>query len=173
VATAAVFRMGLRPPVQDPPLHHVPALSENAVFIDLRVVKLSIDQAERNDFLLKDLQVSVDEICRHLARARVPAAAPGFFTAEQYQHYLARLITGVPRAACNGILVYSWAPSNSVTTVRLTGVPPTCQTRPSGHISHNLAMLRESFAVKIKSSPGEQWHRPHLYCRRSWLRPVL
>jgi hypothetical protein len=50
------------PPVQDPPLYHIPALSKNAVFIDLRSVKPSVDQAERNDFLLKDFKVSVDEI---------------------------------------------------------------------------------------------------------------
>jgi hypothetical protein len=50
------------PPVQDPPLHHVPALSKNAVFIDLRVIKPSVGQTERNDFLLKGLRVSVDEI---------------------------------------------------------------------------------------------------------------
>ncbi len=32
------------------------------VFIDLPVVKPSVDRIERNDFLLKDLLVSVDEI---------------------------------------------------------------------------------------------------------------
>jgi hypothetical protein len=30
---------------------------------------------------------------------------------------------GVPWAACNGALVYGWAPSDAVTAVRLTGVP--------------------------------------------------
>ncbi len=51
-----------RPPVQVPPLHHVPALSANDVFIDLRVVKPSVTTGERNDFLLEDLRVSVDEV---------------------------------------------------------------------------------------------------------------
>jgi hypothetical protein len=42
-----------RPPVQVPPLHHVPALSANAVFIDLRVVEPSVTTEERNDFSSK------------------------------------------------------------------------------------------------------------------------
>jgi hypothetical protein len=46
-----------------------------------------------------------------------------FFTEEQYQRYLTLLTAGVPWAACNGALVYGWAPSDAVTAVRLTGVP--------------------------------------------------
>ena len=49
-------------PVQDPPLHHVPVLSANAVFIDLRTIKASVDVQERNDFLIKDLKVRVEEV---------------------------------------------------------------------------------------------------------------
>ena len=48
-----------RAPVQDPPLHHIPALSANAVFIDLKSVKASVDVQERNDFLIKDLKVNL------------------------------------------------------------------------------------------------------------------
>ena len=95
-----------RPPVQDPPLHHVPALSENAVFIDLRVIKPSVDQVERNDFLLKDLQVSVDEIADIWPEPESQLLRLVFFTAEQHQRYLTRLTAGVPWAACNGTLVY-------------------------------------------------------------------
>jgi hypothetical protein len=51
-----------RPPVVVPPLHHIPALSENAVLVDLRIVKLSVTVEERNDFLLEDLRFSVDEV---------------------------------------------------------------------------------------------------------------
>ena len=112
-----------RPPVQDPPLHHVPALSENAVFIDLRVIKPSVDQVERNDFLLKDLQVSVDEIADIWPEPESQLLRLVFFTAEQHQRYLTRLTAGVPWAACNGALVYGWAPGDAVTAVRLTGVP--------------------------------------------------
>ena len=49
-----------RAPVQDPPLHHIPALSANAVFIDLKTVKANVDVQERNDFLIKDLKVKVE-----------------------------------------------------------------------------------------------------------------
>jgi hypothetical protein len=112
-----------RPPLQDPPLHHVPALSENAVYIDLRVIKPSVDQVERNDFLLKDLQVSVDEIADIWPEPESQLLRLVFFTEEQYQRYLTRLTAGVPWAACNGALVYGWAPSDAVTAVRLTGVP--------------------------------------------------
>ena len=112
-----------RPPVQDPPLHHVPALSENAVFIDLRVIKPSVDQVERNDILLKDLQVSVDEIADIWPEPESQLLRLVFFTEEQHQRYLTRLTAGVPWAACNGALVYGWAPGDAVTAVRLTGVP--------------------------------------------------
>jgi hypothetical protein len=46
-----------------------------------------------------------------------------FFTEEQYQRYLNCLTAGVPWAACNSALVYSWAPRDALTVVCLTGVP--------------------------------------------------
>ncbi len=51
-----------RPSVLVLPLHHVPALSEKAVFIDLPVVKSTGTVEERNDILLEDLCVSNDKI---------------------------------------------------------------------------------------------------------------
>ena len=122
-AAAAAFSATRAPLCRTPPLHHVPALSENAVFIDLRVIKPSVDQVERNDFLLKDLQVSVDEIADIWPEPESQLLRLVFFTAEQHQRYLTRLTAGVPWAACNGALVYGWAPGDAVTAVRLTGVP--------------------------------------------------
>ncbi len=80
-----------------------------------------MDQAERNDFLHKDLQVSLDEIADIWPEPESQLLRLVFFMADQ--HYLGRLTASVPWAACNGTLVYGWAPSDAVTTVRLTGIP--------------------------------------------------
>ena len=112
-----------RAPVQDPPLHHVPALSLHAVFIDLRMVKSPVDITERNDFLLKDLKCAIHEVKDIWPEPDSQLLWVAFFTAEQYDRYLARLTAGVPWSACNGALVYGWAPGDTVTAVRLTGVP--------------------------------------------------
>ena len=112
-----------RPPVQVPPLHHVPALSANAVFIDLRVVKPSVTTEERNDFLLEDLRVSVDEVSEIWPEPESQLLRLAFFTADQHKRYLDRLTAGVPWSACRGALVYGWSPGDAVTAVRLTGVP--------------------------------------------------
>ena len=108
-----------RPPVQLPPLHHVPALSANAVFIDLRVVKPSVTTEERNDFL----RVSVDEVSEIWPEPESQLLRLVFFTADQHKRYLDRLTAGVPWSACRGALVYGWSPGDAVTAVRLTGVP--------------------------------------------------
>ena len=112
-----------RPPVQVPPLHHVPALSANAVFIDLRVVKPSVTTEERNDFLLEDLRVSVDEVSKIWPAPESQLLRLAFFTADQHKRYLDRLTAGVPWSACRAALVYGWSPGDAVTAVRLTGVP--------------------------------------------------
>ena len=112
-----------RPPVQVPHLHHVPALSANAVFIDLRVVKPSVTTEERNDFLLEDLRVSVDEVSEIWPEPESQLLRLAFFTADQHKRYLDRLTAGVPWSACRGALVYGWSPGDAVTAVRLTGVP--------------------------------------------------
>jgi len=112
-----------RAPVQDPPLHHIPALSANAVFIDLKTVKANVDVQERNDFLIKDLKVKVEEVFDIWPEPESQLLYVAFFTAEQHGRHLARLVAGVPWSACRGALVHGWAPGDSVTAVRLTGVP--------------------------------------------------
>jgi hypothetical protein len=106
-----------------PPLHHVPALSENAVLIDLHVVKPSVTVEERNDFLFEDLLVSVDEVFDIWPEPESQLQRLAFFTADQYKKYLDCLTAGVPWSACCGALVYGWSPADAVTTVHLTGVP--------------------------------------------------
>jgi hypothetical protein len=108
-----------------PPLHHVPALSANAVFIDLRMVKPSVTTEERKDFLLKDLRVSVDEVSEIWPEPESQLLRLVFFTADQYRRYHEHLTAGVPWSACRGDLVYGWLPGDTVTSVRLTGVPAT------------------------------------------------
>ena len=112
-----------RAPVLEPPLNHVPLLSKNAVFIDLRVVKQNVDVSERNDFLLKDLKVEIDHIYDIYPEPESMLLRVVFFTEEQYNLYLGRLTAGVPWTACNGATVYGWAPGDAVTNVRFTGVP--------------------------------------------------
>ena len=107
-----------QPPVQVPPLHHVPALSANAVFIDLRVVKPSVTTDERNDFLLEDLRVSVDEVSEIWPEPESQLLRLAFSTADQHKRYLDRLTAGVPWSACRGALVYGWSPGDAVTAVR-------------------------------------------------------
>jgi hypothetical protein len=104
-------------------MHHIPALSALAVFIDLKSVKPSCDQSERNDFLLQDLQVKIDEVADIWPEPESQLLYVAFFTEEQHQLYLGRLSAGVPWSACRGALVFGWAPGDAVTAVRLTGVP--------------------------------------------------
>ena len=104
-------------------MHHIPALSPLAVFIDLKSVKSTVDQSGRNDFLLQDLKVSVDEVADIWPEPESQLLYVAFFTEEQHQLYLGRLTAGVPWSACRGALVFGWAPGDAVTAVRLTGVP--------------------------------------------------
>jgi len=118
---------GRQPPpaqrVQDPPLHHVPALSTNAVFIDIKAVKPSADLQDRNDFLLQCLKVDQDDVEDIWPEPESNLLRVAFFTAEQYMLYLGKLEAGVPWPACGNALVYGWAPGDATTAVRLTGVP--------------------------------------------------
>jgi hypothetical protein len=109
-------------------MHHIPTLSALAVFIDLKSVKSSVDlcgrnQSKRNDFLLQDLKVKVDEVADIWPEPESQLLYVAFFTEEQYQLYLGRLTAGVPWSACRGALIFSGAPGDAVTTIRLTGVP--------------------------------------------------
>jgi hypothetical protein len=105
------------PPVQGPPLYHVPALSANAVFIDLHVVKPSVTTEERNDFLLEDLRVAVDEVSEIWPEPESQLLRLAFFTADQHKKYLDRLTACVPWSACRGALVYGWSPGDAVTGI--------------------------------------------------------
>jgi hypothetical protein len=46
-----------------------------------------------------------------------------FLTAYQNRKYLDCLTARISRSACHGALVYGWSPGDSLTAVRLTGVP--------------------------------------------------
>jgi len=110
-------------PLLPPVLNHVPALSKNTVFVDLRAVKQNFDKKDRDDFLLKDLGVGPTEVYDIYNEPESFLLRVAFFTSEQFERYLARLADGVPWSAEGGQLVYGWAPGDSITHVRLTGVP--------------------------------------------------
>jgi hypothetical protein len=74
-------------------------------------------------FSIKDLKVEIDHIYDIYPEPESMLLRVVFFTEEQYNLYLGRLTAGVPWAACNGALVYGWAPGEAVTNVRFTGVP--------------------------------------------------
>jgi hypothetical protein len=46
-------------PIHEAPLNHVPALNENAIFIDLKVVKEEFSMQERNDQRVQVLEVLI------------------------------------------------------------------------------------------------------------------
>ena len=111
-----------RPPLHDLPLNHIPALNKNAVFIDLRVVKNEFSLVERNDFLLKDLGCNQSDFKGIFPDPSTMLLRVSFITEALYEKYLALLSAGVRWAACNNALVYGWAPGDSVTNVRVSGV---------------------------------------------------
>jgi hypothetical protein len=49
-------------PLHGAPLHHIPALNENALFIDLRSVKAEYSIKERSDFLIKDQGCTIADV---------------------------------------------------------------------------------------------------------------
>jgi hypothetical protein len=110
-------------PLHEAPLHHIPALNENALFIDLRSVKAEYSLEERSDFLIKDLGCTIADVKGIFADPSTLLLRVSFTTAAAYERFLARLASGVPWAACNNALVYGWAPGDSITAVRVSAVP--------------------------------------------------
>ena len=108
--------------LHDLPLNHIPALNENAVFIDLRVVKNDFTMKERNDFLVDDLGCEVTDLRGIFPNPTSMLLRVAFKTEALFEKYLALLSTGVRWSACNNALVYGWAPGDSVTNVRVSGV---------------------------------------------------
>ncbi len=112
-----------RGPAEDPPLHHIPLLEANAVFIDIRAAKADVTREERNAFLIDDLQIKADDV---LDVFNVPSSnllRVSFSSAASCQTALDRLLAGVPWTAHRNTLVYGWSPADSITQVRITGVP--------------------------------------------------
>ena len=110
-------------PLHEAPLHHIPALNENALFIDLRSVKAEYSMEERSDFLIKDLGCTIADVKGIFADPSTLLLRVSFTTAAAYERFQARLADGVPWAACNNALVYGWAPGDSITAVRVSAVP--------------------------------------------------
>jgi len=104
------------------PLNHIPALNENSVFIDLRVVKNDFTMNERNDFLVDDLGCEVTDLKAIFPDPTSMLLRVTFKTEALFDKYLALLSAGVRWSACNNTLVYGWAPGDSVTNVRVSGV---------------------------------------------------
>jgi hypothetical protein len=109
--------------LHESPLHHVQALNENALFIDLRSVKADFSMEERNDFLLKDLGCKFTDVKGIFPDPSTLLLRISFVSAAIFERYRDRLTAGVPWAACANSLVYGWAPGDSVTAVRVSGVP--------------------------------------------------
>jgi hypothetical protein len=109
-------------PLQDLPLHHVAWLQRNAVFIDLRAVKPSVTKPERNAFLLTDLGLSVPDVIDIFTEPSSLLLRVALKTEDLYTDVLDRLAAGVPWSACDNRLVYGWAPADSLTSVRVSGV---------------------------------------------------
>jgi len=108
--------------LHDLPLNHIPALNENAVFIDLRVVKNDFTMKERNDFLVDDLGCEVTDLKSIFPDPTSMLLRVAFKTEALFDKYLVLLSAGVRWSACNNALVYGWAPGDSVTNVRVSGV---------------------------------------------------
>jgi len=110
-------------PIHEAPLNHVPALNQNAVYIDLKVVKAEFSMQGKNDFLLKDLGCKMADLKGIFPDPSTLLLRVTFVSKALFETFLARLTVGVPWAACQNALVYGWAPGASVTAVRVSGVP--------------------------------------------------
>jgi hypothetical protein len=110
-----------RPPAAPTPLHHVAYLQGFAVLIDLRAVKPNLTKEERNQFLLQDLAVDIATVTDMFMVPSTQLLRVGFVAAEPCQAALDRLQAGVPWSAAGGAIVYGWAPSDSLSRLRVTG----------------------------------------------------
>jgi hypothetical protein len=81
-------------PVHESPLNHIPALNENALFIDLRSVKADFSMEEKNDFLFKDLGCKASEV-KSIFPDLSTLLRISFKSDEIFERYSARLATGV------------------------------------------------------------------------------
>ena len=109
--------------LHESPLNHIPALNENALFIDFRSVKADFSMEERNDFLLKDLGCKFTDIKGIFPDPSTLLLRVSFGSAAIFERFRDRLAAGVTWAACGNSLVYGWAPGDSVTAVRVSAVP--------------------------------------------------
>jgi hypothetical protein len=110
-------------PVMPIPAHHVQALHPFTVLIDFDRVLSDSTRAQRNSFVLRDLAAPADEISGVYMLPASQLLRVNFKSEGPYLAALAKLRGGVPCSAAEGRTVCGWSPSDTITKVRLCGVP--------------------------------------------------
>src|SRR5450830_1080796 len=110
-------------PLRDMPLHHLPGVHDRAVFIDLRAVRPNVSRDERNNFLVTDLGLHVPDVTDIFYEPSTQLLRVELATHDLYAEVLERLAEGVPWSAFDRAPVYGWAPSDMVTSIRISGYP--------------------------------------------------
>jgi hypothetical protein len=109
--------------LRDLPLHHLPGVHDRAVFIDLRAVRPNVSRDERNVFLTDDLGLQVPDVTDIFNEPSSQLLRVELATLDLHADVLERLAAGVPWSAFGGAPVYGWAPSDTVTSLRISGYP--------------------------------------------------
>ena len=122
-STAAGANVRAQPPTSNAPLHHLPHLQGWALLVDLKAVQPMASKDQRNDFVLRDLRLSIADVVGAFVVPTSQLFRVGVASEEVYLAALERLSSGVRWTACGGALVYGWSTEDSLIRVRVSNVP--------------------------------------------------
>ena len=114
---------GQRPAVSVNPLRHLSHLQGLSLLIDLKAVHPNNTKVERADFVLKDLEVSAQEVLSIFVDHVTQLLVLTVETEAAFNIALERLHAGVPWAAADGAAVYGSASTDAVSAVRVSNIP--------------------------------------------------
>ena len=108
---------GQRPAVSVNPLRHLSHLQGLSLLIDLKAVHPNNTKVERADFVLKDLEVSAQEVLSIFVDHVTQLLVLTVETEAAFNIALERLHAGVPWAAADSATVYGSSSSDAVSAV--------------------------------------------------------
>ena len=109
--------------VRPPPSHRYAPFAERDFFVDLRAANPYYTVDDRDDFILDDLRVDINDLLALWVDSISRLVRVTVRTPEIAATTIDRLRAGVRWTACGGAMVYGWHPSRAAVAVRLSDVP--------------------------------------------------
>ena len=113
-----------RPPPPPLPMHHLSYLYKLSFLVDFKAVRPNATIPELGDFLLKDLKLPPLEVASFYVDHALQQLLVTVESEQVFRAALDALHAGVPWALAGGSLTHGWATTETLTSVRVSHVPP-------------------------------------------------